>query len=122
MPGRTVLIVEDEVLIAMSLEDDVRHMGLVPLSTPHLDEALLLAEDKNLVAAVLDVKLRDLTSEGVAALLRQRGIPFVVSTGSGTSLQGTSFDGAPMLTKPYPGRELRALLAQFVPTAEPIET
>ena len=117
MPDGLVLIVEDEPLIAMSIEECVRDLGLTPTTASRLDDALVLAREAELAGAVLDVNMQSERSGAVADVLRARGVPFVVSTGSEVERLPEAFVGAPLLTKPYPDDELCAWLERVVGTA-----
>jgi len=113
-PNGTVLVVEDEPLIAMEIEDAIKEMGLVSRTASGLSEAVHLALFDDLRAAVLDVQLRGDSSEPLAAILRARSIPFVISTGSEQARLPEAFEGVPILTKPYPEAELKKMLRHMV--------
>lgn len=105
---RRILLVEDEPMIAFALEDLVAELGYAVIGPAYrLGEALALAENAPIDAAILDVNLNEEQSFPVADLLRARGIPFLFATGYAES--GVGWDGeAPVLAKPY-GREQLAL-------------
>ena len=80
-PGRLVLVVEDEFLIAMDLELLLRRHGwrvLGPAAT--VAEALRLLEAERPDAAVLDVNLRGELVTPVAEALRALTVPFVLAS------------------------------------------
>jgi DNA-binding NarL/FixJ family response regulator len=81
---QSILIVEDEPLIALGLSIEVEALeGSVigPVSTAH--EALSLMDSREISAAILDAHLIDRDVTPVALLLAQRGIPFVVHSSLG---------------------------------------
>lgn len=81
-----VLVVEDSALVMMFIEDvlaELQWQVIGPAS--RLSDALPLARDGNFDAALLDVNLDGEMSWEVAATLRDRGIPFMFSTGYDTS-------------------------------------
>lgn len=109
-PGRKrrVLVVEDEVIVAMLIEDMLVGLGhdVVAIST-HLDEALHLARTSDADFAVLDINLNGQQSFPVADALRARGIPFVFATGYGEKVLRPPYRGTTMLQKPFQVREMR---------------
>ena len=119
------MIVEDEVLVAMNLEDLLLEMGhLVIGPAVRIDEALLLAEETDLDFAILDVNLAGEPSFPVADILRRRGVPFVFATGYGQGGVDARFNGQPTLSKPYAFAELEVAIQNGLqePTATSIIT
>ena len=112
MPQR-VLIVEDELMVAMLVEamvEDLGHEVVGPAMT--LDRALQLAREGQFDCAILDMNLGDgVMSTPVAAALAARGIPFLFATGYDSKGAVGPFDAA-VLRKPFLAAELdRALRA-----------
>jgi DNA-binding response OmpR family regulator len=79
--GRSILVVEDEPLVALHLETVLHSAGAKVLSACTLDSALHLAERAGLSAAVLDFGLSQNDCGPVCERLRERGIPFVIYSG-----------------------------------------
>lgn len=80
--GCRVLVLDDEPLILLDLEFAVEDAGCVPLTALELAEALAIAQDENIVAAILDVSLsHGETCAPVAKALAERGVPYVLHTG-----------------------------------------
>ena len=107
-----VLIVEDEMLVAIHIEDMLLDLGHeVTAIAGRLAGALTLAADAELDAAILDVNLAGEQSFPVADILARRGIPFLFATGYG--LQGVEerFRSRTVLQKPFRSGELGAALA-----------
>ena len=78
----TAMVVEDEALIAMSLEDGLSDAGFQiagPFST--CADALGWLNTEAPVVAVLDAVLSDGTCLDLAKELRRRGIPFMIHSG-----------------------------------------
>jgi CheY-like chemotaxis protein len=99
--GLRVLVVEDEVLIAMYLEDILLELGcevIGPAST--VSEALDLAARSKLDAATLDVNLGKETVYPVAEALEQARIPFVFVTGYGAAGLSETYARYPAIKKP----------------------
>ena len=78
-----ILIVEDEPMIAMDLAQAFERAGAGIAVTSSLRHALILVEDQNLSAAVLDHVLSDGDSSPLCRRLEERGLPFVVYSGLG---------------------------------------
>src|SRR3712207_6042397 len=84
---RRVLVVEDEALVAMTVEDELLEAG-ADVVGPHADlrDALRWVEalgPGGIDLAVLDANLGGVSSQPLAAALADRGIPFVLATGYG---------------------------------------
>src|SRR5450432_1520295 len=100
--GCRVLVVEDEMLIAMEVEDALQALGcqiLGPVAT--VDRALKLALEETFDAAVLDVTIRGGKAYPVAEVLLARGIPFVFASGYGDWALPEILRNQPRLTKPF---------------------
>jgi CheY-like chemotaxis protein len=113
---RRILVVEDEPIVAITLQDMLENLGHVVVGPAfRLAAAHKLAEAEMLDAAILDVNLGDGDSYGVAALLRSRGIPYVFATGYSRDGLEPGHEEAPVLAKPYQESQvdaaLKALLA-----------
>jgi CheY-like chemotaxis protein len=103
LEGRTILVVEDESLVAMLLETILEDMGcatLGPVST--VDEALsVIADGQAFDGALLDVNVAGKEVFPVAAALKERGVPFVFSTGYGEGGLPEEWRGHPTIQKPF---------------------
>jgi CheY-like chemotaxis protein len=110
-----VLVAEDESLIALLLEDMLAELGyecVGPAST--LDDALLLAKQGEIEAAILDVDLRGQKTYPVADLLTERGIPVMFATGYDIGDLEDRFTGIPVLQKPFAKSEVGRVLASVI--------
>ncbi len=88
----SILIVEDESLIAMDLEEMLEELGfrgIVAKPTSKSAETWLATSTPSF--AVLDVHLREGTSEKVAEELARRSVPFIVSSGLESTAQMVFF-------------------------------
>ena len=111
---KRVLIVEDEVLVAMLVEELLERMGYeVAAVSSHLDEALRIGRAISVDFAILDINLNGKRSFPVAEVLRGRGIPFVFATGYGDGTLDGAFAGVPVVQKPFSRDDLRAALAKL---------
>jgi DNA-binding response OmpR family regulator len=96
--GRSILVVEDEPLIAMDIAQLFAPTGAEMTTTNTLRHALLLAEHDGLSAAILDHSLGDGDSSLLCARLKERGIPFIIYSGY-EKIEGAC-QGAPYVSKP----------------------
>jgi len=96
-----VLIVEDEPIVALSLESVLIDAGFeIAGVVSKLEKALALAESGACDAAIVDANLAGVSAGPVAIALAARGLPFIVLSGySQEQLQGV-FAGACFLQKP----------------------
>jgi CheY-like chemotaxis protein len=104
MPGpRSILIVEDEPLIAMMLEDFLESLGhKVIASCESVEEALGHVEAGGFDVAIIDIQLRDGKRVWpVADRLAETGKPFVLATGGHLEPPPARHARAPVLSKPY---------------------
>jgi chemotaxis family two-component system sensor kinase Cph1 len=115
-PSPRILIVEDAFLVIMTLEamcEDL-HWDIVGPAT-RLEQAKLLAQTETIDVAMLDVNLDGEMSWPVAAILKERGIPCIFSTGyDETSILPAELAGTPILTKPYRIQEVEQKLRQLM--------
>lgn len=113
--GRRILVAEDEVLVALEVEQALRDAGAEPLGPYATVAAALAAAEGSLDAAVLDVNLQGEIAAPVAARLRARGLPFLFMTGYGRlDLLPAELRGAPTLRKPVQREALIRRLAAML--------
>ena len=99
---RSILIVEDEPLIAMMLEDFIQSLGhRVSGNCDSVRTALKEVEKGDFDLAILDVNLKGESVWPVAAALRGRGTPFVLATGGHVDPPPAEFANVPTIEKPY---------------------
>jgi DNA-binding response OmpR family regulator len=107
-----VLLAEDEMLLAMMLEDRLEHSGYHVIKAARLHACLELAESAPIDVAILDINLAGEESFPVATVLRRRNIPFLFSSGYGDDGLPEAWRGEKILQKPYDTTQLlRALTA-----------
>jgi CheY-like chemotaxis protein len=101
--GARILVAEDEPLIVMELTQMIEEAGgIVAGSARSREEAMLLADESNAHAALLDVRLRDGTTFDVAAKLAARGIPFLFCTADNEDRgQFHAWPDVPIIAKPH---------------------
>ncbi len=103
MRGLSVLMVEDQLLIAMDVQTMLANEGASNVETASsVKEALHSLSIIRPDVAILDVNLGNGSSLPVAHALKEQGIPFVFATGYGeSSLIPPSLAEVPIVRKPY---------------------
>ena len=102
-----VLVVEDEMLVAMNIEDMLLDLGHeVAGLASRLEPALSLAREGAFDLAMLDVNLAGQQSFPIADVLIARGIPFLFATGYGSKGIAEAYRDRPVLQKPFRTRDL----------------
>jgi DNA-binding response OmpR family regulator len=79
--GQSVLVVEDEPLIALDIVEGLKGAGASVFTAHCLRDALALADHPDLSAAILDFGLSDGDAAPVCERLNKRDIPFVLYSG-----------------------------------------
>lgn len=114
--GLRVLLIEDEITIALLLEDMLGELGCKVIGpVARLGKAIEMAQREALDVAILDVNIDGKEIYPVADELAARRIPFVFCTGYGSAGLRASYRDRPTLQKPFLRRDLRALLAELCP-------
>lgn len=109
--GLKALIVEDEAGVALLIEDMLAELGCeVAARAALLPRASELARTALVDFAVLDVNLNGRPVFPVADILRERGIPFVFSTGYGANGLPDEYRCQPLVTKPFTLEDLERQL------------
>lgn len=114
--GQTILLVEDEALIAMEIEMSLEAAGAkVYGPVPDLAGAVAAAQAERFDAAVLDIDLGGEEVFPVARILLRRRVPFLFHTGHGLRRDlEQEFPEAPVCKKPMPGDQLARHIAALV--------
>ena len=107
-----VLVVEDNMLIALDAEDMMMELGADAVETASsVAQAMAIINAQAPDFALLDVNLGSETSVPVAERLAELGVPFVFATGYGTRPPAEFGDEVGVVSKPYTAEMLRRLLA-----------
>jgi CheY-like chemotaxis protein len=102
LAGRRILVVEDEMMILMSIEDTLTGAGCETVAAAAtVDEALALIEGHKFDAAMLDVNLHGSQSYPVADALVAQGVPFFFATGYGDHGIKDDYREQPFVRKPF---------------------
>ncbi|MFU0507637.1 response regulator [Pseudaminobacter sp. NGMCC 1.201702] len=110
--GMRILLVEDEALVAMSVEDMLADLGCeVAASASTIDEAFDKAQAGGFECALLDVSLGGKAVFPVAEMLSERGIPLAFASGYGRAALPEAFQNYPIVSKPFQLEDLAAALS-----------
>jgi DNA-binding response OmpR family regulator len=115
LAGQHVMVVEDELLIAMLIEDTLLDQGCIVVGPfTSVDEATLAAQTTQVDLALLDVNLRGEKVYPVAELLAARGTPFLLLSGYGNDAVPMERPDWQAVSKPFVVTELVAKLAALL--------
>jgi CheY-like chemotaxis protein len=115
---RRILVIEDEVMIALMLEAMLTECGCgVAGRAFHLQEALRLIDGASarFDAATVDIELDGEPCAAVVAALDQRDIPFIVVTGFADRYLPKCLQGRPLLGKPFTSDDFQKALDALWP-------
>jgi CheY-like chemotaxis protein len=100
--GRSVFLVEDEVMIRMMVADMLEELGYnIAAEAGDINEAIKLAQSVEFDLAILDVNVNGKVISPVADLLAARNRPFIFATGYGSSGLPAEYRDRPALQKPF---------------------
>jgi CheY-like chemotaxis protein len=118
LAGKRVLIVEDELVIAMTIEDFLLECGCIIVGPcGSVAQALEAVRSETPDLAVLDVNLGGETAYPVAFALAERHIPFVFTSGYGDQALLPGHGDWKVCAKPFVGDDLIAMLAAALENA-----
>jgi CheY-like chemotaxis protein len=111
---RRILVVEDEYLIATSLQDALEDAGSIVLGpASSVDKAIKTIDSEGHIdAAVLDVNLGGALSYAVADRLIARKIPFVFTSGYEDNVLRNRYAQVKNCPKPYLFRAIEEALVE----------
>ena len=109
MPGtlkaarrRSILLVEDEVMIRMMVADMLEELGYrIAAEAGDIDEAVRLVQVTDFDIAILDVNVNGKIITPVAEAVMLRDLPFVFATGYGAQGLPEKFRDRPTIQKPF---------------------
>ena len=113
MTARSILIVEDEPLIAMMLEDFLDSLGhKVAATCDTVADALARVAQGGFDIAIIDVNLNGEQVWPVADRLAAQGVPYILATGGHIEPPPPQHAGAPVLSKPFTLDAIEPALAE----------
>ena len=108
--GNRVLLVEDEILVAMMMRDILTELGFSVIGPfSRVAEAMVAAVHDDIDAGIIDVNLGGEFVYPVADVLVARKIPFVFITGYGVESIDGRFANVPIIKKPIQRQVLQSL-------------
>jgi CheY-like chemotaxis protein len=116
LAGRRVLVVEDSPVVAEATDQMLCDMGCVvvgPATT--MAPALEMAGEERLDAALVDLNIRGGKAFPVLRILRDRSIPFLLTSGYADWSMPEDWQDVPRLAKPYSPNQLREALLELLP-------
>lgn len=109
--AKSVLVVEDEVLIAMDLQHSLQELGWNVVGPVALmDKAMQLVESENIHVGLLDYNIRSGTSAQIARALLDKSIPVIFLSGDTFRERAEEFAQCKVMAKPVSMDELDAAL------------
>lgn len=115
LSGKRVLIVEDELLVALLIEDILVELGCEPVGPfGSVAGALSAAGSEPIDLAVLDVNLAGEMVYPVAEFLEEHHIPFLFVSGYGEEAIPEGHVDWKVCAKPFHGRELARMMAALL--------
>ncbi len=113
LAGLRILIVEDEIIVAMMLEDMLHDFGCSVVLAPSIQEALDLVRQGQLDGVLLDMNIHGQSTITVAEELAGRSVPFLLVTGYGSGhADPPIIKAAPRLQKPFDVGNLARRMAE----------
>ncbi len=113
LQGRRIMLVEDEMLVAMLMQEMLEEHGATVMG-PFLrveDAQTFLAHNRLPDAAVLDVNIAGEAVYPIAEVLDRNGILFVFMSGGDSRDLPSSFNHVPYFEKPIDSQALVPLLS-----------
>ena len=115
LAGLRLLILEDEMLVALALEDMVAGWGCQVVGpVASVAAAMEVVAAETLDGALLDVNLKGERADAVADALSARCVPFVFVTGYGGGDLAARFAGITVLSKPFDPATLETALLKAI--------
>ncbi len=116
MAARRILVVEDEFLIALDIAGVLEQAGFAVIG-PHgtVADALAAIGGDTVHGALLDANLAGEPVGTIADALAVRRIPFAFVSGYGRDHLPAKHRSAPLIKKPFMGKDLLAVVARFAP-------
>lgn len=111
LSGKRILVVEDSGLTADEIIFGLEELGCKPIGpAATIEQGLEIVDRQSVDCALLDVNLAGEYVFPLAEALRERGIPFVLTTGYESSHLPDEYRDTPKLAKPFTDDELEAKL------------
>ena len=118
LSGRSVFLVEDEVMIRMMVADMLEELGYkVAAEAGDINEVMRLAQSTEFDLAILDVNVNGKVISPVADVIMAKGCPFIFATGYGSSGLPEEYRDRPSLQKPFQLETLAQVITSTLKSA-----
>jgi PAS domain S-box-containing protein len=108
--GNRILLVEDEILVAMMMRDILTDLGFTVVGPySRFSEAMVAAVHEKIDAAIVDINIGGQMIYPVAEVMVARQIPFVFVTGYGIESIEGRFGHVPVIKKPVQQKTLEGI-------------
>jgi DNA-binding NtrC family response regulator len=108
--GMRILMVEDEMVVAMSLEDLLTVIGHQVVKAANVRQALAAVASESFDGALLDYNLRGENASPVIEALERRDIPLAIMTGYSPADIQAEWPDLPLLQKPFDSHALEHII------------
>jgi DNA-binding response OmpR family regulator len=108
LAGCSILICEDEPLIAIDIADAFTNAGARVVTVRSLAQAFIVVEDDTPSAVIVDHSLSDGESSRLCDCLKERNIPYVLHSGYSPREYNGAADNAAYVPKPASPQHLVA--------------
>jgi CheY-like chemotaxis protein len=113
LAGRSVLVIEDEMLILMMIEDMLADLGCESVAVASkIGPAISLIEGQAFDTAMLDLNLNGIESYPIADALTVRDVPYFFSTGNSLTNVKDGYRDQNVLKKPFTFEQLSSMLSR----------
>jgi PAS domain S-box-containing protein len=113
--GNRIILVEDEILVAMMMRDILTDLGFSVVGPfSRLSEAMVAAVHDEIDAGIIDINLGGEFVYPVAEVLVARDIPFIFVTGYGVESIDPRFTSVPVIKKPVQRQVLQKIFVSAV--------
>jgi DNA-binding NtrC family response regulator len=110
----TILIIEDEIFIALDLEECLKELGYQDIViASSCQQASTWLASHTPAAAILDISLKDGSCAPLAHILADREVPFIVSSGLPVDAAEPVFSKGYWIPKPFQPDGLREALLRL---------
>ena len=111
----TILVVDDEWLIAEDVRLRLRRLGYARVELAHsLSRAITALQNSRPAAALVDLELQGVLTFEVTDALMQWGVPFAVMTGHLREMFPERLGHFPVLEKPFADADLQQVMSQLL--------
>jgi CheY-like chemotaxis protein len=116
LAGAHLLVVEDEMVVALSLEELLKTYDCTVTKAAHPARAIEYVHREVFDGALLDINLGGETAYPIAEVLNEYAIPFIFITGYSTTQVDAACRDRPILEKPIALEQLEHhMIAAFAP-------